>query len=156
MIELREVILDQFMANANDPSWYISFIEATDGINEKEAFWKPDTNSHSVAEIVQHLIYWNRTWQIRYKQSDFNSVQTVKENAETFSLPDKISFNELRNELLGILLHWQKLIKDNPNLSSSVVNFPVEAKWGELLGNAITHNAYHIGQIVYIRKMNKS
>ncbi|WP_240490449.1 DinB family protein [Oceanobacillus sp. E9] len=46
------------LTNANDPSRYnISFIEATDGINEKEAFWKPDTNSHSVAEIVQHLIY---------------------------------------------------------------------------------------------------
>ncbi|GLO67706.1 MULTISPECIES: hypothetical protein [Oceanobacillus] len=58
LIELKEVTLDQFLANANDPSRYnISFIEATDGINEKKAFWKPDTNSHSVAEIVQHLIY---------------------------------------------------------------------------------------------------
>ncbi|GLO67707.1 hypothetical protein MACH08_34910 [Oceanobacillus kimchii] len=71
-------------------------------------------------------------------------------------MPDKISFNEFRNELLGILLHWQKLFKDNSNLSCSVINFLVGAKRGELLGNAITHIAYHIGQIVYIRKMNKS
>lgn len=33
--------------------------------------------------------------------------------------------------------------------------FPVAAKWWGILGNISTHNAYHIGQIVYIRKLQK-
>ncbi|PEO24713.1 DltD domain-containing protein, partial [Bacillus wiedmannii] len=32
----------------------------------------------------------------------------------------------------------------------------VSAKWWEILANVTTHNAYHIGQIIYIRKLQKS
>ena len=34
--------------------------------------------------------------------------------------------------------------------------FPVPAQWWAILGNVVTHNAYHIGQIIYIRKLQKS
>ncbi len=69
MIDVKTVLLDQLLANANDRSWYVSFYEAVDGLSEKEAFWKPDGSSHSIAEIVQHLIYWNETWQLWYKEN---------------------------------------------------------------------------------------
>ncbi|MDR2995752.1 MAG: DUF1572 domain-containing protein, partial [Bacillus cereus] len=39
---------------------------------------------------------------------------------------------------------------------SDVIGFPVSAKWWEVLSNVTTHNAYHIGQIIYIRKLQKS
>lgn len=57
MINAKTILLDQLLANANDRSWYISFDEAVDGLTEEEAFWKPDESSHSIAEIVQHLIF---------------------------------------------------------------------------------------------------
>ncbi|MGO0129065.1 DinB family protein, partial [Bacillus cereus] len=41
-------------------------------------------------------------------------------------------------------------------VESDVVGFPVSAKWWEVLANVTTHNAYHIGQIIYIRKLQKS
>ncbi len=66
MMEAKTILLDQLLANANDPSWYISFSEVVEGLSEAEAFWKPDSSSHSMVEIVQHLIYWNEIWQIRY------------------------------------------------------------------------------------------
>lgn len=62
MIGAKTILLDQLLANANDRSWYISFYEVVDGLTEEEAFWKPDDSSYSIAEIVQHLIYWNETW----------------------------------------------------------------------------------------------
>jgi len=30
------------------------------------------------------------------------------------------------------------------------------AKWAPTIGNICTHNAYHIGQIVYVRKLQGS
>ncbi|PYZ96680.1 DltD domain-containing protein [Alteribacter lacisalsi] len=155
MAHMKEILLDQFLANANDPSWYLSFSQAVEGLSEEEAFWKPAEDNHSIAEIVQHLIYWNETWQTRYQESDVHAVPPIGDNDKSFVLPDKQSFNDLKERLLMVLLHWQDLLTEE-KLDSEVKGFPEPAKWYELLGNAITHNAYHIGQIVFIRKLQKS
>lgn len=154
MIHAKTVLLDQLLANANDRSWYASFQESVEGISDKEANWKPDGASHSIAEIVQHLIYWNEVWQLRYEKSNVNAVKSLEDNADSFIATKDRSFTELKEQLLEVLLRWQDLITEE-KLQSSVNGFPVEAKWWALIGNATTHNAYHIGQIVYIRKMKK-
>ena len=155
MIHAKTVLLNQLLSNANDDSWYISFQESVKGISEKDANWKPDEASHSIAEIVQHLIYWNEVWQLRYEQSNVNVVQTLDDNADTFLIPKDKSFTALKDQLLDVLLRWQDLITEE-KLESNVNGFPVEAEWWALIGNATTHNAYHIGQIAYIRKMKKN
>ncbi|WP_277674034.1 DinB family protein [Piscibacillus halophilus] len=154
MVHARAVLINQLLANANDRSWYASFEETVEGISNQEAFWKPDEESHSIAEIVQHLIYWNEVWQVRFEKSNFHSVQSMKDNAASFLPEDNISFTELKEKLLEILLRWEKMLSDD-KLESRVDGFPVEAEWWALIGNAATHNAYHIGQINYIRKMKK-
>ena len=53
------------------------------------------------------------------------------------------------------LLQWKNLINEE-KVESDVVGFPVSAKWWEVLANVTTHNAYHIGQIIYIRKLQQS
>lgn len=155
MRHVKDVLLDQFLANTNDPSWYLPFTETVENLSEEEAFWKPTEDSHSIAEIVQHLIYWNETWQLRYRKSDVKAVPSIGDNDKSFVIPENKKFNELRERLVVVLLQWQDLLTEN-QLNSYVNGFPVPAKWYELLSNAITHNAYHIGQIVYIRKLQKS
>ncbi|UUI03835.1 DinB family protein [Oceanobacillus jeddahense] len=155
MPHAKTVLLDQLLANANDQSWYLSFEQTIEGVTEEEATWKPNANSHSIAEITHHLIYWNKVWQKRYEQADFHAVEALKDNANTFHVPKEKSFSDLKNDLLRILLHWQKMITSEHKLDSKVEGFPVEAEWWALISNAATHNAYHIGQIVYLRKMQK-
>ncbi|MBM7633064.1 DinB family protein [Geomicrobium sediminis] len=155
MVDAKAVLLNQLLANANDRSWYVSFKEVVEGINDDDAFWKPDTESHSIAEIIQHLIYWNEVWQKRYIQSNFNAIQSLEDNADSFIVSKEKKFGELKDQLLDVLLQWQALITKEDTLESTVAGFPVEAEWWALIGNAATHNAYHIGQIAYIRKMKK-
>jgi len=154
MIGAKTILLDQLLANANDRSWYISFDEVVDGLTEEEAFWKPDDSSHSIAEIVQHLIYWNETWQLRYKENHVKAGSQINNNADTFHVRDKDTFFELKEKLLKILLQWQGLIEEE-QLLSIVNGYPVKAEWWAIISNAATHNAYHIGQLAYIRKMEK-
>lgn len=154
MIGAKTILLDQLLANANDRSWYISFYEVTDGLTEEEAFWKPDDSSHSIAEIVQHLIYWNETWQLRYKENHVNACSQTNNNTDTFHVRDEDTFFELKEKLLKILLQWQELIEEE-QLLSIVNGYPVKAEWWAIISNAATHNAYHIGQLAYIRKMKK-
>ncbi|AKG37355.1 DinB family protein [Paenibacillus durus] len=155
MVHAKDVLSNQLLANANDPSWHIPFMHAVRDITEEEAFWKPDPNSNSIAELTQHLLYWNETWQIRYRQRRMDAVPTVGDNNNSFVTPENTTYRDLSAKLLEVLLEWQELLTEE-SLEAGVTVFPEPAKWWEIISNAVTHNAYHIGQIVYIRKLWKA
>ncbi|CRK82853.1 DinB family protein [Neobacillus massiliamazoniensis] len=155
MIRAIDVLSDQLLANANDPSWYLPFSDSVENLSEEEALWKPNEHSNSIAEIVQHLLYWNETWQTRYQKSHFNAVPSIGNNNNSFIIPENQTFNDLKEGLLKVLLQWQDLLTEE-KIESNVNGFPVPAQWWAILGNVATHNAYHIGQIIYIRKQQKS
>src|SRR5699024_8026812 len=117
-------------------------------LSEKEAFWKPNNESNSIAGIVQHLLYWNETWQTRYKKSHVDAVAPIGDNNKSFIVPEDKRFTDLKESLLAVLLQWQDVLTKE-KVVSEVNGFPEPVKWWELLGNISTHNAYHIGQIVY-------
>ncbi|WP_163102411.1 DinB family protein [Peribacillus alkalitolerans] len=154
MVHSIEVLSDQLLANANDPSWYIPFSDSVENLTEEQAFWKPNEDSHSIAEIVQHLLYWNQTWQTRYLKSDFNAVPSI-DNNKSFIIPDNLTFADLKTRLLNVLLQWQRLLSKE-KVESDVKGLPEQVKWWAVLGNLSTHNSYHIGQIMYIRKLQYS
>ncbi|AIQ69635.1 DinB family protein [Paenibacillus graminis] len=154
MVQAREVLSNQLLANANDPSWYVTFTESVQGLSEEEAAWKADEDSNSIAELVQHLLYWNQTWQTRYREASIQAVPSVESNSHTFELPQGIPFEQLHTRLLEVLLAWQSLLTE-AQLAEDVQEFP-GSQWWEIVGNVTTHNAYHIGQIVFIRKLQKS
>ncbi|NJJ39844.1 DinB family protein [Paenibacillus apii] len=152
MVHAKDVLSNQLLSNANDPSWHIPFMQAVQDITEDEAFWKPGQDSSSIAELTQHLLYWNETWQTRYRQRRMDAVPPVGDNNNSFVIPENTTFRELSAELLKVLLGWQELLSEE-SLEAEVAGFPEPAKWWEIISNAATHNAYHIGQIVYIRKL---
>ncbi|KOR76062.1 DinB family protein [Paenibacillus solani] len=155
MAHANDVLMNQLLANASDPSWHIPFQQSVEDLNEDEAFWTPADNSHSIAEIVQHLLYWNETWLTRYRESRVDAVPSSPDNLETFHIQDQATFAELRDRLITALLQWQELLSES-KLEQEVNGFLEPARWWEIVSNATIHNAYHIGQIVYIRKLQKS
>ncbi|MNB78190.1 DinB family protein [Paenibacillus camerounensis] len=154
MVHAREVLVNQLLASANDPSWYLPFMHAVEGMTEEEAFWKPGAGMHSIAELTQHLLYWNRTWQSRYEAGRMNAVPPIGDNNNSFILPENVPFGELKSGLLDVLLRWQTLLAGD-RLEAQVAGFPEPALWWEIISNAATHNAYHIGQIVYARRLQQ-
>jgi uncharacterized damage-inducible protein DinB len=155
MFHAIDVLSDQLLANANDPSWYIPFSDSVENLSEEQAIWKPNEDCNSIAEIVQHLLYWNQTWQTRYQKSHVNAVPSIGNNNKSFIIPENHTFNDLKKLLLEVLLRWQGLLTEE-KVESDVNGFPEQVKWWEILGNVSTHNAYHIGQIIYIRKLQNS
>ncbi|AEI42384.1 DinB family protein [Paenibacillus mucilaginosus] len=152
MTHAKEVLSDQLLANANDPSWYMPFKQATEGVSEVDAFRKLDANVKSISEITQHLLYWNETWQERYRASRLDVVPRMSSNDESFVVPEGRDFKTLREDLLKVLLRWQEDLAPD-KLERRVDGFDEQAKWWQIMANVTTHNAYHIGQIVYIRKL---
>lgn len=154
MVHAKEVLGNQLLAGANDPSWHLPFMQAVEDVTEEEAFWKPGAGLNSIAELTQHLLYWNRTWQTRYQAGRVDIVPPIGDNNNSFILPENVSFAELKSGLLDVLLGWHPLL-DEEKLEAQVAGFPEPALWWEIISNAATHNAYHIGQIVYARKLQR-
>ncbi|MBB6669353.1 DinB family protein [Cohnella nanjingensis] len=152
MAHAKEVLADQLLANADDPSWYTPFRQATEGLSEEDAFRKPDANGNSIAEIAQHLLYWNETWQERCRASRLDAVPPIASNDDSFVVPEGRDFKTLREALLRVLLRWQEELTPD-NLEQRVDGFDEPVQWWQVVANVATHNAYHIGQVVYIRKL---
>ncbi|MFB5268253.1 DinB family protein [Paenibacillus enshidis] len=152
MVHAKEVLANQLLANANDPSWHLPFLQAVEGILEEEAYWKPVPGCHSIAEITHHLLYWNEIWLTRFMEGSMDAAVAVQDNNKSFIVAENVPFHNLRDRLLNVLLQWQNLLSVE-GLEAPVVGFPVPAVWWELVSNTAIHNAYHIGQIVLIRKL---
>lgn len=152
MIHAKQVLSNQLLAVANDPSWHQPFKQAVETVTEEEAFAKPGGKGHSIAELTQHLLFWNAVWQARFRKRHVGAVPPTADNEQSFVVPEGATFRQLREELVTVLLDWQELL-DEEVLEAKADGFPVPASWWELLSNAAIHNSYHIGQIVYIRNL---
>ncbi|MDN7247368.1 DinB family protein [Planococcus shenhongbingii] len=155
----KEFILDQLAVCRNTDSWFKPLSKAIEGLTKEQASWKPNENSHTIAQIASHLLFYNERWFQRFGGEMTDDYPET--NASTFKgLIDSSegSWRELAADLDQSLEKWQQAIKQTSEekLHSSIPGFPEEAVWWEVLSNLCTHNAYHIGQIIYIRKMQES
>ena len=66
------------------------------------------------------------------------------ENTETFDKFDAKSWNDTVNKLNQVMTDLEKAVA---NASDAQL-----AQWAPTIANIATHNAYHIGEIVMVRK----
>jgi hypothetical protein len=122
-----------------------------------KALWKEGNLDHSIWEIVIHLHYWNRRWIQRY----FEGV--VEDSKETIDATFRGSgageeeWQTIKTDLLQVFSEWKHALEtiDETKLNEKVSD-EYEAPWSVPIANMNIHNAYHIGQIVLIRKLQGS
>ena len=93
---------------------------------------------------MNHLIFWNQQYLAKFngeKPAAFSG-----DNKETFASVDKMSWEASVKQIDQVLLAWEKAIEGAGDAKL--------AKWASNIAQISTHNAYHTGQIIYIRKMN--
>lgn len=84
-------------------------------------------------------------------------AQTHIANDETFSTNESVTEEDWHSAikaLQNVLTEWIKALEEcsEEKLLSSAYKEPIES-WSSVISNLTIHNAYHIGQIVEIRKM---
>ncbi|PTX48884.1 DinB family protein [Melghirimyces profundicolus] len=156
----KEILLDQMAACHNDLSWFPTFTDAVKGLTPGQAAWRSHPSSHSIWELVQHLIYWNEKWMSYFLDKE-TFVSIGKNNDKTFGDPD-VEVNEERwnaavQRLEAVYTEWRNVLHEYPEskFETQVPGYHDEAPWWGVLSNLCTHNAYHIGQIVLIRKLQE-
>ena len=119
---------------------------------DDKLFWQPNTDSNSIAVIVQHL-----SGNMLSRWTDFLATDGEKEWRERDAEFEKILTG--RQQLLNT---WQKgwtcFFNTMDSLTKNDLNRVVyirnqEYAVFESINKQLAHYAYHIGQIIYIAKM---
>ncbi|MCB0688522.1 MAG: DinB family protein [Saprospiraceae bacterium] len=125
--------------------WFVPLLPAIMGISADQAIWRDTSDNHSIAQLVTHLIFWNNRILSAFKGNEVPDFDG--DNNRTFiQLSDK-DWNELVGEVQLLESEWKQVIN---NASRQKI-----IKWQSEIANMCAHNAYHTGQIIYIRKQNE-
>ncbi len=143
---LRSLLLQELRTTHNQAEWFVPINTAVDGLTAEQANWQPKPETHSAGQLTYHLLFWNRRnlSTLRGEKQD----KAPDNNDETFDKFDAKQWADTVKQLDQVMTDLEKLVEsaDDQKL----------AKWAPTIANICTHNAYHVGQIVYVRKLQGS
>ncbi|WP_322906978.1 DinB family protein [Paenibacillus campi] len=143
---VKEIFLDQFSANYDESGWFVSLKQALKGLSEDEASWKANESTNSIHGIMSHLIYYNQEYLAKFNGETPHPELNPAHNNDTFHALS--SWEDTIKDLDAIMTRWKEDIQAT---SEEQLN-----DWAKELSNITQHMAYHIGQIVQIRKQQQS
>lgn len=149
----KSFLLEQLKATYNEKGWLVSFRESVQDLTAENAVLKNSSGTHNIWGIVDHLIFWNGRWLARLKGEA--PAEMKIDNAETFASPppDEKSWDEEVKKLESILSDIISIVESSDDSFLGSEAFPgYGASWYEMFAQFNLHNAYHIGQIVLLRK----
>ena len=141
---VKAILVDQLKNTHTNKDWFVPVNVAVEGLTSAQAHWKDSTGNHSISELVSHLAFWNERILIGFDGNtppDFND-----DNEITFKTFDEREWEYSIRKLDSIQNIWLQRVE---NATDEQLQ-----EWSKSIANICSHNAYHTGQIVYIRKKN--
>ena len=139
---LRGILVEQLRTTHTVKDWYVPVMVAVDGLTPEQATWTDGKGNHSVGQLTYHLLFWDRRALEQFKGE--NPRKFSGNNDETFNNFDSKQWSDTVRQLDQVMTEWEKAVEaaDDAKL----------AKDASLIAHVGAHNAYHIGQIVFVRK----
>jgi hypothetical protein len=145
-VTLRSILLEQLRTTHNEKDWFVPISVAVDGPTAEQASWKEGSGNHSVGQLTYHLLFWNGRELAKFKGEPEGKFSG--NNEETFDNFDTKKWNDTVKQLDQVMSELEKLVEtaDDKKLEA----------WASEIAHIGTHNAYHVGQIVVVRKLQGS
>ena len=154
-MDLREVLMTQLHSTHDKAEWFVPLDTAVAGLTPDQARWTPKAGGpgqmHSVAQLVAHLVYWNERSleQLRGEKpaafSGNNEDTFVGYDVNKITAPEWTALVARFDHCMTGYEDWVKSASDADL-----------AKAANLIAHVGAHNAYHLGEIVYVRKLQGS
>ncbi len=139
---LKSILLEQLRSTHNHKEWFVDANTAVAGLTAEQASWQDGKGNHSVGQLANHLVFWNSEALAKFKGEP--TAKFSGDNNETFNKFEAKKWADLVKQLDAVMTEWEKVVEaaDEKKL----------AEWYSVVAHIGTHNAYHIGQIVLVRK----
>lgn len=143
---LRSILLHELRTTHNKADWFAPISAAVEGLTAEQARWQPPAGAHSAGQLTYHLLFWNR--RTLEKLQGKPEAKFSGNNDETFTDFNDKQWADVVKQLDQVMTDFEKLVEsaDEQKLASIAPT----------IANICTHNAYHVGQIVYVRKLQGS
>ena len=140
--DLRGVLLEQLQTVHNEKDWFVSIREAVDGVTADQANWTDGKGNHSIGQLTYHILFWNRRALADFKGE--NPGKFSGNNQETFNNFDSQQWAATVKELDQVMTDFEKAVQsaDEARLQKNA----------SLVAHVGAHTAYHLGEIVIVRK----
>jgi uncharacterized damage-inducible protein DinB len=144
---LKSILLSQLKQTHDQQDWFVPADKAVAGLTVEQASWKQGNANHSIAQLVQHLVFWNQSQLATWKGQKPPAYSG--KNDETFGNNlDKAGWENAVKQLDAVLTDMEKWIEAADDASFR--------KQADNIAHVSTHSAYHTGQILFIRKQQGS
>jgi uncharacterized damage-inducible protein DinB len=154
----KEILLEQFTACYDENGWFVALKNALENLTAERAKWKPENSYNSIWETLAHLNFYNERYLRRFKGEQLAPSDIG--NDETFSSADAAIEEAWQVEIehfVAVMGEWRKMLEaaDEAKLAQPV-SAENQSSWSSVISHINTHNAYHGGQIVLLRKLQGS
>ncbi len=139
---LKSILLAQLRSTHNKAEWFVPANTAVEGLTAEQANWNDGKGNHSVGQLAYHLLFWDREQLAKFKgetPEKFNG-----KNDETFTNFDAKQWEQTVKQLDQVLTDWEKAIEAADDAKVQ--------QFASAIAHVGTHNAYHIGQMIYVRR----
>jgi uncharacterized damage-inducible protein DinB len=140
---LKAVLLEQLRSTHNKAEWFAPANVAVAGLTPAQASWTDKSGNHSVGQLANHLLFWDRESLAKFTGNE--PAKFDGNNDETFNKFDEKSWNATVMQLDAVMTDWEKAVE--------AADDKKVALWASRIAHVGAHNAYHIGQMVYVRKL---
>jgi len=139
--ELRKFLLTQLQETHNQKNWFVSEKEAVAGLTPQQAAWS-DGKNHSVGQLVQHLNFWN-SYNLAAFKGEHPQGPAGNDNSNTFKFDAK-QWDAALKKFDSVMNEWEQTVEKADDATL--------ARLAPLIAHIAEHNAYHIGEMIAVRK----
>jgi uncharacterized damage-inducible protein DinB len=155
----KDILLEQLEACHEKNGWFVAMSSALKNLTAAQAAAAgPEKGAHSIWEIFYHVVFWNERYLLRYKGQ---VTPEPKDNDSTF-MPEGGTLGEsewsvLNGRFDSVMEGWKTAIRESEAKKlAAPIKKDSSVSWYAALSHMMIHTAYHIGQIVTLRKLQGS
>ena len=141
---MKPLLMEQLKYSHTEEDWFVPTKIAISGLTAEQSNWKDSTENHSIGELVSHITFWNEVFLKGLNGEDLSDFDM--DNEITFKIYSEKEWKNAITKLDSAHTEIERLIE--------IAN---DKQLSERASDVLTmtaHNAYHTGQIIYIRKHN--
>ena len=143
---LRGVLLEQLRTTHDQVKDFVPASIAVAGLTAEQAKWTPGIGQHSVGQLAYHIWFWDSDSLAEFKGEKRPAFSG--NNDDTFNNYNPAQWDDLVKKLNQLMTDLETAVEhaDDQNLAQNA----------SLIARVSEHNAYHIGQILYVRKLENA
>ena len=154
-INVKETVLKTMHYCFDKSVWHPTLEQALDGVTAEHASWRPAEGRNSIWDLVRHITLWKKGLLSNWEAGSAQQLYQDYSPQDWQPIQEDAVWENDRAEVLEVSRAFiAQIEKDSEAFLLSAPEGAKSPRIWNVVNNA-THDAYHAGQIMYLRKLQE-